>query len=281
MLRDLKTNVNGIDIHVVDYGGNGDTIICVHGLTANARFWDSVAEPLTKNFRVIAIDLRGRGDSEKPIEGYTLEQHASDIVGVLDHLKVEQTIFLGHSLGAMIGVCFAAKHPNRLKKLILIDGGANIQTEVIDVLQPSINRLDHLYKSFEFYCEQMKKIPFFQPWNHYLHQYFYADVQHLSDGQVKTKASKEVIIAELRALKGKPINNYHSQIKVPTLIFYAPQCLLHPTAYLITKEKGIELASSIPNSKFVEVTSSNHFSIVFQNHKIVVREINCFLNGEL
>ncbi|MED4017876.1 alpha/beta hydrolase [Sutcliffiella cohnii] len=276
-----KVNAGGVQIHVVDYGGTGEPIVCVHGLTANARFWDAIAEQLSPTYRVLAVDLRGRGDSEKPSDGYNIQQHAQDIRHVLTHFHIENAIVMGHSLGAIISLCFTATYPERVKRLILVDGGEDLDRQVADVLQPSIERLGRVYLNFNEYTEELRSKPFFQPWNSYVHEYFYADVHHHLDGTVSTKTTKDVIDKEIEALYSTNVNQYHDHIHVPTLLFYAPNCLYHPTAYLISKETGQYLASKWKNSKFIEIPGSNHFSIIFSEYKLVAEEIRQFLTTNL
>ncbi|MGO4888531.1 alpha/beta fold hydrolase [Anaerobacillus sp. MEB173] len=279
-MKDSKIEVNGIDLHVVDYGGEGETIICVHGLTANCRFWDCIAEQFIDQYRVIAFDLRGRGDSAKPVSGYNIQQHAEDVKGILEHYEIEKAIYVGHSLGAMIGACFAATYPDRLRSLILIDGGADVEPNVSEILRPAIGRLGKVSKSFNAYTDELKAIPFFKDWNSYIEQYFYFDVIHNEDGSVVSKVSKNAIVQEMNALLESNVNQFHKKIKTPTLLLWAPQSLYHPTAYIVTKEKGEEMVHMIPNSKFVPIKESNHYSIVLNEYEDVAREIKKFLAGE-
>ena len=276
-----KVDAGGVQIHVVDYGGTGEPIVCVHGLTANARFWDAIAEQLSPTYRVLAVDLRGRGDSEKPGDGYHIQQHAQDIRHVLTHFHIENAIIMGHSLGAIISLCFTATYPERVKRLILVDGGEDLEREVAEVLQPSIERLGRVYLNFNEYTEELRSKPFFQPWNSYVHEYFYADVHHHPDGTVSTKTTKDIIDKEIEALYSTNVNQYHDHIHVPALLFYAPHCLYHPTAYLLSKETGQHLATKWKNSKFIEVPGSNHFSIIFSEYKLVTEEIRQFLGSNI
>ncbi|MGY3717767.1 alpha/beta fold hydrolase [Sutcliffiella cohnii] len=277
-ITNYKVDTGGVQIHVVDYGGTGKTILCIHGLTANARFWDAIADQLTPSYRVLAVDLRGRGDSEKPANGYNIQQHAEDIRHVLASFSIEKAVIMGHSLGAMISVCFTATYPQLVEKLILVDGGEDLHPQVADVLQPSLERLGRVYENFNTYTVDLKGKPFFQPWNSYVHEYFYADVHHQSDGTVTAKTPKEIIDQEIAALKNTSVNQYHDQIQVPVLMFYAPNCLLHPHAYLLSEQMGKKLAAKWKDSKFIEIQNSNHFSIVFSEYKRVSAAIQEFLS---
>ncbi|MEB1806156.1 MAG: alpha/beta hydrolase [Bacillaceae bacterium] len=277
-MKDKKIEANGLQFHIVDYGGQGEeTILCIHGLTANARCWDAVAERLIHRYRVLALDLRGRGDSEKPQSGYSIKQHAEDINKIIQQLNLDQVILVGHSLGAMIGVVFSSMYPKMVSSLILIDGGEDLRPEVVDLLQPSIERVEKQYETFAGYKAQVSEIPFFSPWNDYLEQYFYADVTHCEDGSVVSKTKKVIINEELINLTKLTINECHEAIQVPTLILWAPNCLFHPTAYLISEENGVKLAHMIDGGKFVEIRGANHFSILFHEYQQTSSEILNFL----
>src|SRR4029077_19048724 len=73
----------------------GPAIVCIHGLTANHTCWASVADVLSAAPRLIAYDLRGRGESDKPDKGYSLALHRGDLEGLLDHFGLEKAVLIG------------------------------------------------------------------------------------------------------------------------------------------------------------------------------------------
>ncbi len=85
---------------------------------------------------MIAYDLRGRGDSDKPPKGYSLETHVHDLAGILDHFGLRQTVIMGHSLGAAIAVRFATESAERVSRLILVDGGRDLRAEALESIAP-------------------------------------------------------------------------------------------------------------------------------------------------
>ena len=103
-----KVNGDGITIQLAVWEGNESQVLCVHGLTANCRCWDVIASSLAPENTISAIDLRGRGLSERPSAGYSMRHHIRDIHCVLDDLEQEKMILMGHSLGAFISLAFAA-----------------------------------------------------------------------------------------------------------------------------------------------------------------------------
>ena len=100
--------------------GTGQPILLHHGYTASRVNWMPVAERLEDRYQIILMECRGTGQSEHTPDGYTLEQYALDVIGMLDHLGVERVTFAGHSMGGGIGFLLALEHAARLERLILM-----------------------------------------------------------------------------------------------------------------------------------------------------------------
>ena len=100
-----------------------DPLVCLHGITAQHRAFNGLARNLIPAYSLAAVDLRGRGDSEKPESGYGLDAHASDAIRVLDHLGLENAVLVGHSMGAFVALQTALHHPDRVRAIVLLDGG--------------------------------------------------------------------------------------------------------------------------------------------------------------
>jgi pimeloyl-ACP methyl ester carboxylesterase len=114
-------SVNGIQMHYV-IGGRGDPVVLLHGWPQTWYEWRKVMPALTKNYTVIAPDLRGLGDSSKPITGYDGNTTAEDIYQLLTQLGVNAKIYLvGHDVGAQTAYSYAAAHPDNVSKLVIMD----------------------------------------------------------------------------------------------------------------------------------------------------------------
>ncbi len=94
----------------------------LHGLSSNARIWDLTAPLLAERFRVVAVDQRGHGLSDKP-STYSSAEVVGDLSGLLDQLQFERSVVVGHSWGASVALQFAAEHPVRATAIALVDGG--------------------------------------------------------------------------------------------------------------------------------------------------------------
>src|ERR671912_858785 len=112
-----------VELAIGRAGEGSDPLVCLHGITAQHRAFNAAARHLGPSRGLVGVDLRGRGDSDKPDSGYGLATHASDVVRVLDHLGLEDAVLLGHSMGAFVAMKTALAYPDRVRALVLLDGG--------------------------------------------------------------------------------------------------------------------------------------------------------------
>lgn len=112
---------NGIRIHYTRTGGEGIPLVLAHGLTDNGLAWGRLARELEPTYDMIMVDARGHGLSDKPETGYTPGDHMRDLVGVIQSLKLERPIVMGHSMGAVTASLVAAEHPEMVRALVLED----------------------------------------------------------------------------------------------------------------------------------------------------------------
>lgn len=103
------------------------TIVLSAGLGGSHHFWKPQIEALQKSFRLISYDHRGTGVNAEPLpENYSVDQMANDVLGIIDAEGIESIHFIGHALGALVGLEFARKNPDRIKSLICVNGWITI-----------------------------------------------------------------------------------------------------------------------------------------------------------
>ena len=112
--------VNGVRLHYVS-GGKGAPLVLLPGHPETWCGYHKVMPALAKRFRVIVVDIRGMGGSEKPASGYDKKTMAQDIYELIRHLGYEKVSIAGHDIGAMVAFSFAANHPEAAEKLALLD----------------------------------------------------------------------------------------------------------------------------------------------------------------
>jgi pimeloyl-ACP methyl ester carboxylesterase len=116
--QDIVTN--RVTIHT-RMGGAGPAVLLLHGYGETGDMWVPLAVDLARDHTVIVPDLRGLGRSSKPTSGFDKKTQAGDVAGVLAALQIEQIDLVTHDIGNMVGFAFAAQHPARVKRLVLID----------------------------------------------------------------------------------------------------------------------------------------------------------------
>ncbi len=127
---------DGLRLHYRDYPGEneGPPLLCLHGLTRNARDWAEFAEHYSPPHRVIVLEFRGRADSQHdPLPArYNPLTYASDVIELLDQLQAKQAIFVGTSLGGLVTMTVAAMAPQRIAAAILNDVGPELGNAGLD-----------------------------------------------------------------------------------------------------------------------------------------------------
>lgn len=137
-------SADGLRLHARDYGDEQAplAVLCLHGLSRNARDFEPVAERLSSRFRVICAEQRGRGLSAydpKP-ENYHPGTYVADMIALLDHLKLPRVAIIGTSLGGLMAMILAAGWPDRVGGIIVNDVGPEVAVEGLVKIQSYIDR---------------------------------------------------------------------------------------------------------------------------------------------
>ena len=101
-------------------GGNGDTLLFIHGLSDNLQYWKGLTSHLKRYFQVVRVDLRGHGGSELGSEKISIDCYADDLMGLLDKLNIKRVNLIGFSLGGAVALDFTIKYPQLVDSLILM-----------------------------------------------------------------------------------------------------------------------------------------------------------------
>jgi pimeloyl-ACP methyl ester carboxylesterase len=261
---------DGIEIQVAVKEGGGDQILCLHGLTANCRCWDVIASNLAPTHSIAAIDFRGRGLSDKPATGYSWQHHVQDVLCVLEDLGLGKVTLMGHSLGAYVSMVVAAKHPDLVAKVILMDGGGELLQEHWDqvdlVIKPSLDRLGQIFPSFEAYIENMKQVPILQPWTQAIEDYFRYESEDVQGG-VRSRIHPEHIQEEIQNIRQEVPSDYYSKIACPVLILRATDGILSQDDLVLPEYAVDRMVKEIADVRRVDIKGTNHYSILLQPNK--------------
>jgi pimeloyl-ACP methyl ester carboxylesterase len=167
-----RVPVSGGHLATCRWPGAGPTVLAVHGITANALSWSQVARELAGRVSLVAPDLRGRAGSRDLPGPYGLAAHADDLVAVLDFLGVDRAPVVGHSMGAFVAALAALRHPDRVERVLLVDGGVALRVPeagdidaILDaVIGPAMRRLSMEFASSGAYLDFWRRHPAIGPW---------------------------------------------------------------------------------------------------------------------
>jgi esterase len=120
-----NVEIGGLKFHYTDWGGGGPPLVMLHGLSGHARTWDHTAAALSERYRVLALDQRGHGDTDWAPQ-YGLAPMAQDVLGFLDALELAEVTLMGLSMGGLVSFVFAAAHPDRVTRMVIMDIGPEI-----------------------------------------------------------------------------------------------------------------------------------------------------------
>jgi len=266
--------VSGGDLHVGVWPGGTDapTVVAAHGITANHVSFGEVARALDGDATLVAPDLRGRGRSNRISGPFGITAHADDMIRLFDHLGIARGTIVGHSMGAWVAAYTAARYPDRVSSVLLIDGGlalAGTADLPIDdvlhaVLGPSIARLSMTFAGGDAYRDFWKQHPAVggRYWTELVERYVDYDLEgeppecrsSVSIDAVRGDATEQLTVPAVR--------DAIEAVQCPVALLFAPRGLLDgPPLY--ADETLAALRSSWPNVvEEAVVADTNHFTIV-------------------
>jgi pimeloyl-ACP methyl ester carboxylesterase len=209
-----------VNLHYLDYGGSGpQTLVLVHGGGANAHWFDFVGPVLGRSCRVLAVDLRGHGDSswaEPPI--YTFEAHMQDLRALFQAERLTAPLLMGHSMGGILLTQYTGTWPQEVGALIVCDSRPVYSEEAADLLQQMGQRPGRAYPTLEEYVAHFRIRPDGLRAPQTVHHYIARSAaRQLPDGTWMHKIDRRVY-AQRTALNTLP---FWQRITCPALVLRA------------------------------------------------------------
>mgnify|MGYP006266293105 FL=1 len=266
---------DGGELAYFRYGQPGvKNILAIHGVTSSNRAWQLFARTAVKNgFTVYAVDLRGRGDSNSITGPFGMRTHAQDIVSVLDHIGIKSCDVIGHSMGAFVVAAMCGLVPERLTKVIFVDGGVplalppgfTVEQIMPLVLGPALERLAKTFTNNEDYRNYWKAQPaFVKGWTEAMNEYVDYDLRG-SAGDLHASTLAEAVAEDSRDLFGDDlIVNSLKNLDREVLMIRAVRGLQNEELPLYP-EPIIKLAlENYPRINLVTLDDTNHYDILLE-----------------
>ncbi len=271
----------GVELAIWRAGPDGDPLLCLHGITAQSRAFNALALHLRDSRGVVGVDLRGRGDSDKPGPGsYGLEAHAKDVVRVLDRLGLERATLVGHSMGAFVALKAALSHPERARALVLLDGGwPRVEASPEDIsekrkreaeavaegLERAFSRLEMTFESPDDYLkfwfpEQNLKMEDLPP---ELADYYLYDLEETAEGY-RPKASLAAAREDAPQIsQHAPTLEEMREVGCPVALVRASQGFFPGSEPLIPDETRTAMAGALDLRSEVILEGANHYTMLW------------------
>lgn len=271
-------SAHGLRMRYLEWPGGHPPIVLLHGLSANANAFAGVGTSLSPRFRVVAPDLRGRGGTDKPATGYTMADHAADVIGLLDTLGMERVVLGGHSFGGFLAIYVAVHHPERVARLAVIDAAMQLNPNVREMLGPSLGRLRQTFPSVDAYLDEIRRAPYMDgTWDWAMESYFRAELTTDPDGTVRSATSADAVGQAMVEVLGEPWADLVGRVTQPTLLVNATADYGPPgVGALVPEDNARATAQMFRDGRYAKVTG-NHLTMVFgANAAAVAAEIAAF-----
>jgi pimeloyl-ACP methyl ester carboxylesterase len=274
-LESLHVGVDGGALRVGrwDAGPEAPVALAMHGITGSLMCWPPVARRL-RDVTLIAPDLRGRGESNRLPGPFGIGAHVRDLIALLDRLELREVIAVGHSMGAYVAALLAARAPQRVRALVLLDGGlplpvpagADVDAVLEATLGPALARLRQRFGSQDVYLEFWRKHPAFGEtgcWNDDVEAYFRYDLEG-APPDLRPRAAEETVRADGRdLLVDDELRSAFERVRCPVQLVRAPRGLLNQTDPLLPEAVVEQARAAVPTLADELVPDTNHYTLLF------------------
>jgi pimeloyl-ACP methyl ester carboxylesterase len=254
-----------VRMHVRDWPGDNPPIVFLHGFSNNSLSALNLGKLLAYRRRVIAPDLRGRGDTDMPFGEYGVPTHVRDVTALLDRLGVDQFVASGHSMGAVISVFLAAQMPERVTGLILFDGGAVPAPFALQMFHAYYDNIQYHYDSIDAYVDRFRQLPEYQPWTSEMDKLVRSNLMEQPDGTYVRRVSRYVINAERRTETMEIWNqlpDLYPRVTCPVLIIRAGAGMVGKDDQALNDSVIATMLAGMPTARVVTIPEAGHTSLI-------------------
>jgi len=245
--RKMILNKNGVKLAYYVYGEGEPTLVFVIAWIGTAEFWVYQVNYFSQNFKMVAVDMRGSGESDKPADNYTLDLYVDDLNSIIEELQEKNIVLVGESMGASIAIKYVTKYPGKVSKLVLMSGTPKalssddfphgLSLEVLDRLLTSAQ------ESYSRFVRYFMELAFPEPGTEYLKELGFRLYQKTPE-EIAINVANNFSKEDLRPLLGK--------INIPTLILHGENDRADPL------EGAKYMHEKIPGSKMYIFKGKGH-----------------------
>ncbi len=254
-----------VRLHYLEWAGNGPPAVLLHGTGLCAQGWAPIAQALSSRFRVLAMDLRGHGDSDKPQHGYDWYKVAGDLPAFIDALELDNILLVAHSRGGGVAVIGGAQRADRISGAVLIEPNVPYNSpnpsqtpggRAPNFMEEQARRRRAVWDSREEIYQRYRSVDTFKNWREdALRAYIEGGTRVRNDGRVELKCPPEVEAQFYQVKPPEGMVELVSKITFPVLLMtraaggQAPQ----PSPVILALEK------SVLSFRHITVPNAGHF----------------------
>ena len=248
--------INGLKLHYVEWGdANATPMVMLHGLRAYAHWFDEFAAVVKDRFRVLALDQRGRGNSEWAADGdYSREAYVSDLAAFIDALGLDKVVLVGHSMGGLNCLHYAAREPETVLAFIDVDIGPEIAPDGMARIRKELGATPDRFASWDEAAAFLKT-------NHARASAANRETRRQwmfregANGAIEWRLDPAIFDPKIRQDPVEHTWSALTEIRCPTLIVRGG------ITDILTSEACDEMVARMPNCRWVEIPDAGHLVI--------------------
>lgn len=232
-MQEKRVKVDQIELQIREYEQEGDAIVFLHFGGANLMMWQQTVPYFQDHYRLILVDLRGHGKSDEPETGYDIDEMASDVIGIMQHLELERAHVIGSSMGAEVGLSIAANYPERMISLVC-DGAlsseygpygtwegskTDFEEHVTGQLEEMQNRPETVFSSVDaFVAARQELTEKYVGWNNYFEAMESYGARKVGEGEYRKAFGKQALVGYMQHYFHYRFEDYYKGVECPLLM---------------------------------------------------------------
>jgi len=267
--QDRFVTANGLSLHYLDWGNpNAPPMLLLHGLCGNAHYWDFFAPSMKDDYHILALDQRGHGDNSWA-QSYGPRDYVLDLEAFITALELDNIVLIGHSMGGINAIIYAARHPDQVSRLVIVDIGPEIAAAGIERMEKERASEPEAFSSEEEAIEYMKQLEPRYSEAFIQHQARYA-LKHDDKGRLTFKCDKALYSTELQSPQW--LWGYLKEVICPTLLLNGME------SDMLSRETAQRMADTLIFGSVVDIERAGH-SILGDNPDAFEVAVRNFLSS--
>jgi len=269
--QDKFVTANSLKLHYLDWGNpDAPPMLLLHGLSGNAHYWDFFAQMMKNDYHILALDQRGHGDSSWAAS-YGPKDYVLDLEAFVTALELDNIVLIGHSMGGINAIIYAARHPEQISQLAIIDIGPKIAAAGMERMEKERASEPEAFNSEEEAIKYMKQL---QP------RYSEVFVQHQARYAFKRDDKGRLTFKYDRTLRSTELQSpqwlwgYLKEVICPTLLLNGME------SDMLSRETAQKEANTLVFGSVVDIERAGH-SIPGDNPQAFEVAVRNFLSSDI